>query len=309
MPPHWPRKRHPDAQRSGGAVDPPAQNPRREAWPWDANSAKPFLIGGTRELTVSLPPLAWWVLTSLLIIGSGCSKNTSGHWFEKPRTSKEWLDIALEAAAPDERRRGVVGLSRSADGRTDWAMRVYDTVARTDKDAMVRTAAVGAMWPGANAEQVPTLLKIMQADTQHFDDVKPAAAPLRWAAAKVLLAVVNASRYQEAQRPQIVKVLLDRLSKDPDRNVKLTMIETLSYFAEQPIPLALADVMQENDFAIQSAAERSLIALTGVTHHHDAAAWKKWLASTTDPFEKAGQIPEGAAMGDKPRKWKWEWGW
>jgi len=251
------------------------------------------------------------VLLSILVAAplSSCSKNTSGAWFEKPKTSRQWLDIALEASTPDERRRGVMGLSRSADGQTDWAMKVYDTIARTDKDTMVRTTAVGAMWPAANSEQVPVLLKLMQADTQHYEDVKPAAAPLRWEAARVLLAIVNDYRYRDDQRPEIVKVLLARLSSDPDRNVKLTIIETLSYFAENPIPAALANVMEENDFAIQSAAERSLIALTGVTHHHIAAAWKTWLAETKNPFEKAGQIPEGTAPHDKPRKWKWEWGW
>lgn len=239
-----------------------------------------------------------------------CSRNPADKSFSKPKTSKQFLDMALEASTPDERRRGVVGLSHSSDGQTDWAMKVYDTIARTDRDTMVRTTAVGAMWPQANSEQVPTLLKIMQSDTQRFDDVKPAGGALRWAAAKVLLGIVNDVRYEEhQQRREIVKVLLERLSKDPDRNVKLTIIETLSYFAEQPIPMALADVMQENDFAIQCAAERSLIALTGETHHHDSAEWKKWLAQTKDPFEKAGQIPEGATASDKPRKWKWEWPW
>lgn len=245
----------------------------------------------------------------VLCAAPGCGKNTTGKWFEKPHTSKEWLDIALEAPNPDDRRRGVVGLARSNDGGSDWALKVYDTIARTDKDTMVRCTAVRAMWPGATAEQVPTLLGILSSQKRSREDVRIAPGPLRWAAAKVLLAVVNDYRYQDSQRAEIVKTLLDRLSKDDDRNVRLTVIDTLAYFAEQPIPWALADAMQEDDFAQQSAAERALICLTGVTHHHDPAAWKKWLSSTQDPFEKAGQTPESLQASDKPRRWFWDWGW
>jgi hypothetical protein len=224
---------------------------------------------------------------------AGCTGSSSGHWYERPKTSKQWLDIALEAPNADDRRQGVVGLSQSSEGRSDWAMKVYDTIARTDKDTMVRTTAVGAMKPAAGPEQVATLLKILGSQRQRFDDVHPAPGPLRAAAAKVIFTIVDDQRYTESQREEIVKALLERLSKDDDRNVRLTAIDTLAYFAQQPIPWALVEVLLEEDFALQNAAERALIAMTGVTHRRDAAAWKKWLGSTKDPFEKAGQTPDG----------------
>ncbi|MEK6643749.1 MAG: hypothetical protein AABZ08_07550 [Planctomycetota bacterium] len=239
--------------------------------------------------------------------GSGCAKNTSGKWFEKPRTSREWMDLALEASSADERRRGVIGLARSADAGSDWAMKVFDTIARTDKDAMVRSAAVRAMWPHANDVQVVTLLKILGSAKEHYSDVRAATGPVRWSAAQVLLAIINDSRYHEEQRPEIVRVLIDRLGNNSDRNVRLIATEALAYFAERPIPSALATAMEEEDFAIQRAAENSLIALTGVTHHYDAKAWKAWLATVSDPFEKAGQTPEGLQAATKPKGWRWDW--
>ena len=214
--------------------------------------------------------------------------------------------MALEAPGADDRRKGVVGLSDSRDGQADWAMKVYDTVARTDRDTMVRCAAVRAMAPGAGAAQIPTMIKLLGSTTQRSADCRAASAALRWEAAKLLLQIVRNYSYDESQRPQIVSALLDRLARDSDRNVRLTAIETLAYFAERPIPDALVDAMEGDDFAIQHAAEESLIALTGQTHHHDTKAWRKWLAEAQDPFANAGQRPETAKV--KSSAWG-EWPW
>lgn len=213
--------------------------------------------------------------------------------------------MALEAQGADERRKGVIGLAAGRDGRSDWAMKVYDTVARTDQNASVRCAAVRAMSPAAGADQVSTLLKILESTMRKESDCRPAQGPLRWEAAKLLLQIVRDHTYEEPQRPRIVKTLLDRVARDTDRNVRLTAIEILSYFAESPIPSALVDAMEEDDFAIQHAAEQSLIALTGHTHDHDAKAWRKWLAETKDPFAQAGQIPEASARKSAWGEWPW----
>jgi hypothetical protein len=246
-------------------------------------------------------------LVPSMVVFPGCSKNTSGRWFEKPKSSRQWLDMALEAPNADDRRRGVIGLARSNDATTDWAIKVYDTVARTDSDQMVRCAAVRAMARTAAGPQVSTLLRIMASQAARYPDVRQAAGPLRWEASKVLLVVVDESRYEPSQRGEIVATLLERLSKDNDRNVRLTVTDTLAYFAELPVPMALVDAMQEDDYAVQHAAEHSLIALTGVTHHHDAKAWRAWLAAAKDPFEKAGQTPEGLQAANQKRWWRWEW--
>jgi hypothetical protein len=237
---------------------------------------------------------------------TGCASSRNGAWFHKPKTSKEYLDMALEAPGADDRRKGITGLAASRDGHSDWAMKVYDTVARTDRDSMVRCAAIRAMLPAAGTGQVPTLINVLESSARKIPDCRAASGPVRWEAAKVLLAVVRDYKYQESERPQIVKTLLDRVARDSDRNVRLTVIETLAYFAEAPVPTALVDAMEEEDFAVQYAAEQSLIALTGETHDHDAKAWRKWLAETKDPFAKAGEIPKGASA--KRSVWG-EWPW
>lgn len=215
--------------------------------------------------------------------------------------------MALEAETPDERRQGVIGLSQSRDAASDWAMRVYDTVARTDTDPMVRCAAIRAMTAWAGSPQVPTALKLLRSDAGKTADVRPAPGPVRWETAKLLEAVAREGGYEDSQREEIVATLLDRAAKDQDRLVRLTVIETLGYFPQQPVPAALVDVIElEDDFALQHAAENALVTLTGVTHHHDADAWRKWLAETPNPFEHAGELPEELTTEKKKPIWQWD---
>jgi len=213
--------------------------------------------------------------------------------------------MALASDNADDRRAGVVGLADSRDATTDWAIKVYDTIARTDNNAQVRCAAIRALFTSADAERVPTLLKLLDSADRRIDGVRRAPGTVRWEATKLLLVIVNDMTYDESQREQIVKTLLDRLARDDDRNVRLTAIDTLAYFAQRPIPSALIDVIEEDDFTLKHAAEQALITLTGTTHHHDPLAWRRWLAAADDPFSNAGEIPpESLQAKSKPR---WEW--
>lgn len=236
---------------------------------------------------------------------TGCAGSRNGPWFKAPKTSQEYVDMALEAPTPDERRAGVLGLSKSRDGTADWAMKVYDTIARTDVDPMVRCTAIRAMAAWAGSQQVPTVLKVLRSSAAATPDVRPAPGPVRWEAAKLLLDVAREGGYEDVQRDEIVKTLLDRVARDQDRQVRLTVIETLAYFPQTPVPAALIDVIEtDEDFALQHAAERSLIGLTGATHHHDAAAWRKWLAETKNPFEHAGEMPDELATKSDKHWWE-----
>jgi HEAT repeat protein len=184
-------------------------------------------------------------------------------------------------------------------------MKVYDTIARTDRSAVVRCAAIAAMTPRGGPRQVPTALKLLSSKDVTAPETRMAPASVRWEAAKLLDAIVARYDYQESQRPLIVRTLLDCLSRDPDRQVRLSAIGTLAYFAEAPVPQALIDVLDEEDFAFRHAAEMSLVDLTGMTHDYDSRRWRAWLESTDDPFERAGATPE--SMQEKQTSWNWGW--
>jgi hypothetical protein len=250
---------------------------------------------------------AFAVAVAAMVCFAGCSSSRHGAWFKKPKTSQDWLDMALEAQTADERREGVIGLSQTRDGTSDWAMKVYDTVARTDTDPMVRCAAIRAMAAWAGSPQVATALKILRSASTSIPDVRPAPGPVRWEAAKLLLAIAREGGYEESQQEEIVKTLLDRLARDQDRLVRLTVVDALGFFPQNPVPASLVDVIEtEDDFALQHAAEKSLITLTGTTHHHDAEAWRKWLAETPNPFEHGGEIPDELATQNKKSAWQWD---
>ncbi len=241
---------------------------------------------------------------------AGCSQSGERKWytFERGKSSDEYLNMALESESPDERRRGVIGLADGPDATSSWAVKVFDTIARTDLDAMVRCAALRALRPTAGDERVPLLLRLLRSPDEPFEDMRKAPAPVRWAAARLLFIVVHNGAFAESRQSDIVKTLLDRLGRERDHNVRLTMIDTLGFIAAEPVVGALIDVLVDEDFAIKHAAELALASLTGVTHGHDPDAWRQWFAQTSSPFGNAGEMPEELQVkGDKPR-WDWlEW--
>ncbi len=245
--------------------------------------------------------LAHW---AVVFLSSGCS-STSWTLFKRHPSSQTCLDLALEGETADERRRGVNGLASGKDASSEWVVKVFDTVARTDTDPMVRSAALRGLSRSAGAGSIPTAIRILNSTTTRYRDVRPAPAVVRWEAARLLLDIVDGYAYDESQRSKIVDVLLDRLRNDPDRNVRLACIDAVAYFAQRPIPSVLIDVMESDDFAVRHAAEQALIALTGVTQHHDPDAWRAWLADQDDPFGHAGETPAELARDGGHHWWPW----
>lgn len=216
--------------------------------------------------------------------------------------------MALESENADDRRRGVIGLAESSDGDADWAMKVYDTIARTDRDPSVRCAAVHALGERPDATRAAAALGLLASPEARAETIRPAPPSVRWEAAKLLQRIVQDSAYDSSQRPDIVRTLLDRLARDRDRNVRLTAIETLVYFPEPPVAHALVDVLaEEDDYALQHAAEMSLVALTGRTFNGDPRAWRQWLSESEDAFANAGAMPEELRVEKSPPVWEWPW--
>jgi len=225
------------------------------------------------------------LIAALLV---GCSSHRSGGWTGGRRTSQDFVNMALEAQCADDRREGVSSLARTRDASTDWAVKVFETVARTDTDALVRCAAVRALERAAGPDRVPLLLSILDGSAGTGD--KTRMGPVRWEAAKLLLVILRDGLYDETQRPAIIRVLLDRAARDPDRNVRLAALDSLGHLPDRQVFFTLVDLLETEDFAIKRAAEESLIALTGTTHDHDPAAWRRWAGEHPTAFSTtAGQ--------------------
>jgi HEAT repeat protein len=249
-------------------------------------------------------------LLALLVI-AGCSHNRTGGWTEGGRfkSSKDYLKMALEAQCADDRREGVVGLAAGRDAASDWAVKVFDTIARTDTDAMVRCEAVKALRASAGPQHVPTLLKLLSSAGGGVEGVRPAPGRVRWEAAKLLKLIIETQGIEDSQRDETVHVLLDNVAKDDDRNVRLAAIEALAHLPQRPVVVALIDALETEDYAIKHTAERSLVVLTGATNNCDAEAWRKWLAGKENPCQDAGTVSPQIIEVKKKAWWERGWDW
>ncbi len=241
-----------------------------------------------------------------LLSATACKKSERSDWRpDSMRSSDEWMKMALESPHPNERRRGVVGLAESRDASADWALRVYDKVARSDNDPSVRCAALRAMERIADPQSEATALAVLQSDRKPIDGVVAAPSTVRWGAARVLRAIAPISNDSESEGSRVASGLVDAVNSEPDHRTRLTLIDTLGFYRDRSATTALIDSLDDDDFAIRRAAESSLVALTGVTHHYDADAWRAWFAKTGDPFASAGQTPPGWDEPDEKPKWDW----
>ncbi len=238
-------------------------------------------------------------LTAISLV-TGCD-DSKRRWQESRRTARQWLDVALESDQADERRRAVEALTAKPEATTDWAIMAFDSIARTDVDPTVRVAALRGLGKSAGPKTVPTLVKLLKTGDPP-PDVHLAPAVVRWEAALLLRDISRAGKLDPGQNEEIITVLLARADNDDDRNVRIAAIEALGSFRDQRVLAGLILALKERDFAIQSASENSLRALTGQSHSYDSDEWAKWLAGTSDPFAAAPVAPAPPA---KHKSW---WG-
>jgi len=229
-------------------------------------------------------------LLLVLVVAAFCTGCDSARrqWEEARRSPNEWLDVALESPLPDDRRRAVNAIAASREGRSDWAVQAFDSIARTDIDATVRVAALRALRRSAGAATVPLTVKLLQPGPP-AEDVRAAPGIVRWEAALLLRDLARRSDVEPGMHESALTALLHRAVLDEDRNVRIAALEALGSFRDDRSLRALVAAMQDRDFAIQSAAEHSLVALTGERRGCDPDEWAAWLAA--HPNALAAQPP------------------
>ncbi len=237
----------------------------------------------------------------------GCSDAQKRMW--KPRSAQENYAAALEAENADQRREAVARIAESRYVESQDAFDVLDAVARTDPVSQIRCIAVRALATYRDSRPVPTLLAVLQA-RPGSDEALPADEHVRWEAVRALNTLTRKGLLSDAQRQAVPALLIAMLETENDRQIRVAAIEGLGLHLDRRVLTPLIGSLRNEDFAIADAAERSLIALTGVTHDYDADAWARWVAEAADPFEKAGQVPvttrpAGPTWWDKQtRAWK-----
>jgi HEAT repeat protein len=232
-------------------------------------------------------PLSLFVL-ALLPLAAGCSEADKRKW--QAHTPEQNFHDALQSPQGDIRREAVIAIGESRYATREDAFHVLDAVARTDPISQVRCIAIRSLGSYTDDRPVRPLLQILQANGTSKDAL-PGDDDVRWETASTLLAMERKGVLKGDERDTARDVFIKLLESDPSRCVKIVSTEALGRFKDRRVFHPLFVALRDKDFAIADAAERSLIALTGVRHDYDADAWEKWVAAAPDPFANAGHLP------------------
>ncbi|HOB76662.1 MAG TPA: hypothetical protein PKG54_19300 [Phycisphaerae bacterium] len=229
------------------------------------------------------------VLALLMATLPACSDRGTRAW--KWRSPAQNYQTALEAPSADDRRMAVAAIGESGYVASDDAFSVLDAVARTDPSSHVRCVAVSAFTRYDDSRPVKTLLAIFQATPESKSDALPASDDLRDAAAFALADLTARGWVTGPDHGAALDIFLSLSGPKSPRSARITALRALGLFRDRRVFAPLLAALRENDFCVADTAERSLIALTGTTHHYDPDAWNQWLANTANPFLRAGEKP------------------
>lgn len=234
-------------------------------------------------------PLAAVVGAGLLLLATGCSDAQKRAW--DPRTPEENFRNALEGPSADVRRDAVARIAESNYFAREDAFQVLEVVARTDSVEQVRCIAIRALARYYDDRPVRPLIAILRATPETKTEALPGGEEVRWEAVTGLRELERRGVIEGEQRSACVDLLIRLAESDPSRNVRIVATQSLGAYHDRRVLAPLIRTLRNEDFALADAAERSLIALTGVTHDYDPNAWEKWAAEASDPFANAGQTP------------------
>jgi HEAT repeat protein len=212
----------------------------------------------------------------------------------------------LEAKNADQRRDAVTRIGEAGYYASENAFHVLDAVARTDPAPQVRCVAVRTLARYQDERPVATLMAILTTDGAGGQAI-PANDDLRWETARAVLAFHRRGMLTAEQQKTACDVYLQLLRNDRNRNVRLTAVEALGCFKDKRVLSPLINTLRGEDFMMADTAERSLMALTGVSHEYNADAWAKWVEQTPEPFAHAGEPvatsrPAGPTWWDKQQR-------
>ncbi len=200
-----------------------------------------------------------------------------------------YVQEALEADSADARRAAVDQIAKTYHAGLPMVIDAIALVARTDESSSVRCAAVRALGAQDDPKSVDTMV-ILLSQSEGNSSVRSAGAAVRWEAMKSLCKRLMGEPLPDATLRHVRAAAIDRLNRDPSRDVRIAAATLLGYDADGMCVTALVDALRQADFGVQYEAERSLMRLTGITHDHNPTRWQAWLDSTAEPFAGRGAL-------------------
>ena len=232
-------------------------------------------------ITYYLLPIAFF---ALLVSLTGCSKGGDGgsvsmaERLTGPSPSKlaAW---AFDPNDPDRRRQGIVGLSSRDWGLKEPYLKGYAALLKTDKDPLVRAAAVRALGRAQDLTYAPDVTRaLLDADVNVRQD-----------AATALDKVYDASS---------ATALRNRALNDADQDVRASSCRALRHHRDISVVRTLVDCLSDKAFSVRYHAHGSLVAIVGKDLGYDPQDW-------ADVAGARALAPKAAAAAYEPPWWDW----
>jgi len=182
--------------------------------------------------------------------------------------------VQVESRLADNRREALQKIAKDKKARRiESVVKLYCQVARTDKDPMVRAAAVRGLADMQGDPVVPALAHVLAADKDAFVRTDAAA---------------SLARHDD---PLAMETLVDALKSDASADVRIAAAESLRAFRDKRAAEALAAATEYRDLGVAYNAWLSLRYMTGQDLPRQTAPWTEFLAASADPFADYGDPP------------------
>jgi hypothetical protein len=214
---------------------------------------------------------------TLVCLSGGCSiadnaKKNFGEFAQRVKdiatnnTASDAAQKMEDPYFPDERRDGIARLANRSFGRGEPYTDRYRQIAQTDKDYLVRAAAIRALNHSRDESARPIFVEALDAP-------EPA---VRLEAAKALANVP-----EESAIPKLLKIV-DNPNENKDLRIAAT--DALKHYRRQEVARALVAQLNARDFSVAWQARQSLRALTGRDYQYDEAAWLGLFSGAENPL-------------------------
>ena len=215
-------------------------------------------------------------------------------WGPSPQQS---VAMVFDVKDPDQRREGIVNLSRNDWGLREPYLKGYAKVLETDEDAVVRSVAVRALGKSGDVTYLPN---VVEALADPSPNVRLAAA----AALDRLVPIAQAR--QDPKADTAARPLQRQALIDTSVDVRAECLKTLQHYRDTETAATMVRCLGEPSFTVRHQAHESLVHLFGEDRGYEPADWSALLdEALPPPPPRQGKRPwwdwAGVTEDDSPR--------
>lgn len=220
-------------------------------------------------------------------------------WLLTQQDAATYVTEALEDPNGDVRRDALARLAASRFRDTPTTLDACEAIARTDRSDSVRTEAIRLLAESRRPQSAEVLVTLAEGEGP-----QPSVGDrVRVEALHGLTFLLRQKAVESDGEEKAAACVIELLGQKRSHDVWVAAARLLGEIPRRDAMEALVTALGHADFGVRMESERSLMRLTGVTHQHDADAWRQWLASVEDPFALRGRM-DAALRGEDEKPWR-----